>query len=102
MNETKSEFFISANGDRWFLERDGNATEPTVVHRANPASGGTETRGSVDDFLKVAGHHPQGDALRYALAEPSSLEEGGNPQPVAELENGPIDIPGVCAISPAR
>lgn len=93
MDKTTSAFFASANGDKWFLERDGSAIEPTVIHRANPASGGAETRGSVDDFLKVAGDHPQGQALRNALAENSGLEDGGDAQPAAEPDKAPTVYP---------
>ncbi len=93
MNGTNSAFFASANGDKWFLEQDGSASEPTVIHRANPASGGAETRWSADDFLKIAGDHPQGDALRSALAEPSGLEDGGDAQPAAEPDKAPTVYP---------
>ena len=93
MNVKKSEFFASANGDKWFLERDGSATESTVIHRANPASGGAETRWSVDDFLKVAGDHPQGQALRNALAENSDLEDGPDAEPTAEQGHGQTVYP---------
>jgi len=91
MYEATSEFYASANGDKWFLER-GEAG-PSVTHRANPASGGAEMRWSVDDFLKVAEDHPQGAALRNALAEPGSLEKAGNPQPAGELDKAPPVYP---------
>ncbi|WP_425624699.1 hypothetical protein [Agrobacterium radiobacter] len=93
MDKTISKFFASANGDKWFLERDRNANEPTVIHRANPASGGAETSWSVHDFLKVAGDHPQSDALRNALAEPSGLEDGGDAQPAAVPNKAPTVYP---------
>jgi hypothetical protein len=79
MDGKTSEFFASANGDHWFLER-GEA-ETTVIHRANPASGGAETRSSVDDFLKIAGDHPQGQALRGLLAKPGGMENGADAEP---------------------
>ncbi|KKZ84147.1 UNVERIFIED_ORG: hypothetical protein GGD51_000584 [Rhizobium esperanzae] len=31
MNRTNSAFFANANGDKWFLERDGSASEPAVI-----------------------------------------------------------------------
>ncbi|MDR6819963.1 hypothetical protein J2X76_005160 [Neorhizobium sp. 2083] len=91
MYETTSEFYASANGDKWFLER--GETAPSVIHRANPASGGAETRWSVDDFLKVAEDHPQVAALRNALAEPGGLEKGGNPSTTGKLDKAPTVYP---------
>ena len=69
------EFAASSNGDKWFLEHDGAAGEH-VIHRANIASGGTETRWSISSFLEVAGDHPQGQALREALRDIRFLEGG--------------------------
>jgi hypothetical protein len=92
MSEKTSEFFASANGDRWFLQRDGNAAEPTVIHHANPASSGAETMWSVRDFLKVAGDHPQGCALRNALADDSIVEDC-DAQPAAGPGNAPTVYP---------
>lgn len=91
MAEKRSEFFASANGDRWFLER--SEAEPTVIHRANPASGGAETEWSVDDFLKVVGDHPQGQALRNALAENGGLEDRADSKPADEPSNAPTVYP---------
>lgn len=69
-------FAESSNGDRWFLEQDVATGAHAVIHRANPASGGTETRTSVSHFLMVAGDHPQGRALREALRD-IALQKGG-------------------------
>jgi hypothetical protein len=74
MPEGPIEFAASSNGDKWFLEHDGAAGEHIVIHRANIASGGTETRWSISSFLEVAGDHPQGQALREALRDIRFLE----------------------------
>lgn len=60
-------FAESSNGDRWLLEHDVVAGGQVIIHRANLASGGTETRTSVSQFLQAAGDHPEGRALREAL-----------------------------------
>jgi hypothetical protein len=77
MPEGPIEFAASSNGDKWFLEHDGAAGEHIVIHRANIASGGTETRWSISSFLEVAGDHPQGQALRdIRFLEGESRSEG--------------------------
>ncbi|ODR92255.1 hypothetical protein [Sinorhizobium alkalisoli] len=63
------EFAASSNGDKWLLEHDRITGEHIVIHRANTASGGAETRWSMPSFLEVAGDHPQGQALREALLD---------------------------------
>ncbi|WEX74819.1 hypothetical protein PYH37_000106 [Sinorhizobium numidicum] len=83
MLEGPKEFAESSNGDKWFLEHDRAAGEHIVIHRANIASGGTETRWSISGFLEVAGDHPQGQALREALRDIRSLE--GEPRSEASL-----------------
>jgi hypothetical protein len=92
MPEGTKEFAVSSNGDKWFLEHDGAAGEHIVIHRANIASGGTETRWSISSFLEVAADHPQGQALREALRDVRSLEgqsrsEGppGEPKPLSSF-----------------
>ncbi|WP_373414753.1 hypothetical protein [Ensifer aridi] len=65
---------MSSNGDKWFLEHDRITGEHIVIHRANSASGGAETRWSITSFLAVAGDHPQGQALHEALRNIRSLE----------------------------
>ncbi|KPH04614.1 hypothetical protein CO657_31205 (plasmid) [Rhizobium acidisoli] len=74
MSNDPKEFFASSNGDTWHLVYDGVTGEPTVLHRANMASGGAETRMQVGRFLEIAGSHPQGQALRDILVELSSSE----------------------------
>lgn len=74
MAEEPKEFAVSSNGDTWFLEQDGATRDHIVIHRANLAAGGTETRWSISSFLEVAGDHPQGQALREVLRGIRSLE----------------------------
>ncbi len=56
------EFAASSNGDRWYLihEEEG---EPFVLHKANAASGGHQTRISLRDFLDRDGSRPEEQAL---------------------------------------
>lgn len=74
MVQEPTEFAVSSNGDRWFLERAQSAGEDIVIHRANLASGGTETRMAVSSFLHVTGERPEGRALREALREVNSRD----------------------------
>jgi hypothetical protein len=67
MLESPQEFAASSNGDRWLLERDRATGDDIVVHRANPASGGMETRMTVPSFLQVTGDRPEANALREIL-----------------------------------
>ena len=69
------EFAVSSNGDKWFVEQDEATGDLIVIHRANIASGGTETRWSVSSFLEIAGDHPQGQTLREVLRNLSSSED---------------------------
>ena len=61
------EFAESSNGDRWFLCGHGKRGVGFVLHRANPASGGHETRTSVDAFLDLKPNGPEHEALRALL-----------------------------------
>ncbi|KPH05101.1 hypothetical protein CO657_36080 (plasmid) [Rhizobium acidisoli] len=74
MSKELLEFSASANGDKWYLEYENETAEPTVIHQANAASGGAETKWSVVSFLQVAGDHPEGQALRKALAKARPLQ----------------------------
>jgi hypothetical protein len=74
MSNDIKEFFASSNGDTWYLVFEGKTGDPTVLHRANTASGGAETEMPVAEFLQIAGSHPQGQALRDVLADLSSSE----------------------------
>lgn len=65
----RAEFAWSSNGDRWFLETKDAAGKDHVLHRANRASGGHETRYEIERFLAL---HPQGPehvALRMLLED---------------------------------
>lgn len=75
MPEAPKEFAASANGDTWYLGHNGTADQHIVIHRANDASGGTETRWPISSFLQHFGDHPQGQALREALREAGSAEQ---------------------------
>ncbi|BDA84196.1 hypothetical protein Sa4125_17380 [Aureimonas sp. SA4125] len=61
--------YRSANGDDWLLATDESGVR-TVVHRANPASGGTQTTMPVEEFLERGGGSPEAAAVRAALAAP--------------------------------
>lgn len=65
--EKQMEFAASSNGDRWFLCGDGKREGAFVLHRANPASGGHETRRSIDAFLDLKPNGPEHEALRALL-----------------------------------
>ncbi|MBB3660181.1 hypothetical protein FHX15_005450 [Rhizobium sp. BK650] len=65
--EEQIEFAASSNGDRWFLCGDGKNGGRSVLHRANPASGGHETHRSVDAFLALKPNGPEHEALRVLL-----------------------------------
>lgn len=62
------EFATSSNGDRWFLDRDKERGELSVVHRGNEPSGGHETRTSVPAFLKQSPRSPECCALVALLS----------------------------------
>lgn len=71
------EFAMSSNGDRWFLER-GAAGQSVVLHKGNPASGGHETRTSVEAFLAKTAASPEREALLAILdvnASPGTLAD---------------------------
>jgi len=65
--EEQREFAASSNGDRWFLCGQGKRNAAFVLHRANPASGGHETRRSIDAFLGLKPSGPEHEALRALL-----------------------------------
>jgi len=89
------EFSASANGDKWYLEYENETAEPTVIHRVNAASGGADTKWSVVSFLQVAGDHPQGQALREALAKARSLQTEADSDPSIAKRNAATVIPGL-------
>jgi len=73
------EFCLSSNGDRWQLLRDEDAGSPYVLHLANHATGGTETRYEIGDFLRSDIGSPQHTALMDligTLVVPSVDEAG--------------------------
>jgi hypothetical protein len=65
--EKQMEFAASSNGDRWFLCDQSKGEGAFVLHRANPASGGHETRRSIDAFLDLKPNGPEHEALRALL-----------------------------------
>ncbi|MBB2819292.1 UNVERIFIED_ORG: hypothetical protein GGD51_000542 [Rhizobium esperanzae] len=75
MPEAQIEFATSANGDKWYLGHNETAEQRMVIHHANDASGGTETRWPISSFLEHFGDHPQGQALREALREAGFVEQ---------------------------
>lgn len=87
------EFSASANGDKWYLEYENETAEPTVIHRANAASGGADTKWSVASFLQVVGDHPQGQALREALAKARPLQTEADSDPSIAKRNAETVYP---------
>lgn len=57
------QFYESSNGDRWYLAVGDNQQDPYVMHRANLASGGFETRFDIKEFLERDGAKPEGKCL---------------------------------------
>ncbi|MCV3768748.1 hypothetical protein [Rhizobium sp. TRM95796] len=79
-HEDMQEFSVSSNGDRWFLIQGSAADEVHVLHRANPSSGGYETRTPVDVFLSMRPFSPEREAL-VALLEKQALSPDENGLP---------------------
>ncbi len=65
--EEQIEFAASSNGDRWFLCGQNRHEGAFVLHRANPSSGGHETRSSIEAFLHLNPNGPEHEALRGIL-----------------------------------
>lgn len=61
--------YRSSNGDDWLVERNASGEVVMVIHRANPSSGGTETRRLVEDFLGRGGGGPEVAAVRAHLGK---------------------------------
>jgi hypothetical protein len=62
-----TEFYRSANGDRWQLVRTEGPTMTLVRHVPNASSGGRTTDSTVADFLSIDGPGPEFAALRRLL-----------------------------------
>jgi hypothetical protein len=63
--------YRSSNGDDWLLAiASGGAI--SVIHRANPSSGGTETTTPIAEFLKRDDGSPEVQAVRAAMNSSSS------------------------------
>jgi len=67
--EEQIEFAASSSGDCWILCGQSKPESAFVLHRANPASGGHETRRSVDAFLDLKPNGPEHEALRALLQD---------------------------------
>jgi hypothetical protein len=61
--ENLQEFASSSNGDRWYLGKDEASLRTFVLHKANEASGGKETRSDVQAFLNSDSRGPEREAL---------------------------------------
>ena len=64
----EQEFSRSSNGDRWYIVHDAELGEPYVLHRANPSSGGHETRTPVEVFLNIRAFGPERETLLDLLS----------------------------------
>jgi hypothetical protein len=62
------ELYLSPNGDRWALARNGEG-QLVVRHYPNPASGGLASEIAVDVFLSRGEYGPEYQSLSAALAE---------------------------------
>jgi hypothetical protein len=62
------ELYLSPNGDRWALARNGDG-KLVVSHHPSRASGGQPSEIAVDVFLSHGGRGPEHLALTAALAE---------------------------------
>ena len=69
MEAEPHEIYLSSNGDRWLLVKDGDRA--TVRHVPNPASGGQSTDIELDAFLATNRNSPQGQALIQIIGSPS-------------------------------
>lgn len=83
--DDRTEFAVSSNGDRWFLEHDLATGETVVLHRGNPPSGEHETRLTIDAFLAQCPCSPERDALSAKLASrlETAEDQRGGPDAVA-------------------
>lgn len=63
------EFSISSNGDRWSVEVVNG--DMSVLHKANEASGGHETRTALAAFLEESDGKPEHTALLQVLGQSS-------------------------------
>jgi hypothetical protein len=69
------EFYLSLNGDRWFLARDAVDGRAYIVHEPNLPSGGKRSQIDIATFLRNGGHGPEHHALLKligSLAEETS------------------------------
>ncbi len=78
--ENLQQFASSSNGDRWYLGTDEATRRTFVLHRANDASGGHETRSDVQAFLNAGSMSPECQALTALLG-------GGNDKDDPEQES---------------
>ncbi|MBB4192120.1 hypothetical protein GGE45_003196 [Rhizobium aethiopicum] len=93
MPKAPKEFAASANGDKWFLGHNEPADQHVVIHHANDASGGTETRWPISSFLEHFGDHPQGQALRAALRDAGSVEQEASSEHTRVAQKPVISFP---------
>lgn len=72
------ELYRSPNGDRWCLARDTESGRVFIMHQANLASGGQETRVEVGAFLTQGGAGPEKQELLRLIGtlveEPSTAQ----------------------------
>lgn len=79
------EFSASSNGDRWFLIQAPTADQVHVLHRANPSSGGHETRTPIDAFLDIRPFGPEREALLALLEQQALSADDDVPPPLSRL-----------------
>ena len=65
MASKEREIYYSANGDRWFLCREGDHV--FVLHSANESAGGKLTPIELEDFLRKGNAGPEHQALRHLI-----------------------------------
>jgi hypothetical protein len=66
MSNDRREFYVSSNGDRWYLYREADG-EVAVLHQPNEASGGKPSKQSISMFLSTINRGPEHQALRALI-----------------------------------
>jgi hypothetical protein len=66
MTSGSKTIYVSENGDRWDLLRNGLG-EMVVRHTANLSSGGNVADISLDEFLRVGRNGPEHQAVRKLI-----------------------------------
>ena len=80
MDPARRQLYSSANGDRWFLVRDGESGQVFVRHEPNLPSGGNASTIEIGTFLSQGPRGPEHQALLGLIG---SLVDNEGPTPQA-------------------